>query len=311
MVSNNPDLTNIFPYRRKYFKSLSLFNRIKEEFSYFKNIISGKYDLIINLTEGERGSYIALFSPKAKKLGYNLSNGFLKKLKPFDKLLTKDVTTHIARNDVNFIKLLDKEINSINVNIHWAKKDEEKVNKILEDNKISEFIQVHPVSRWMFKCWDDACFANIIDYIQNEKKLKVILTASKDKIEVDRINKIIALCKTKPLNLTGELSLKELAYLSKITKLFVGIDSAPMHMAAAVDTPVIALFGASMPNLWGPWDNESNIDYQLINGIQKIGKHKIVGSTNMELFYEDDIKKSRGMLSIKLEDIKGLIDESV
>jgi heptosyltransferase-3 len=56
-----------------------------------------------------------------------------------------------------------------------------------------------------------------------------------------------------PPSLAGELSLKELAALTQAARLFVGVDSAPMHIAAAVGTPVVALFGPSGDKQWGPW----------------------------------------------------------
>jgi heptosyltransferase-3 len=49
------------------------------------------------------------------------------------------------------------------------------------------------------------------------------------------------------------LSLKHLAALTARAKLFIGVDSAPMHMAAAMQTPVVALFGPSGELEWGPW----------------------------------------------------------
>ena len=55
------------------------------------------------------------------------------------------------------------------------------------------------------------------------------------------------------VNLAGKLSLKQLAELTSRAKLFVGVDSAPMHMAAAVQTPVVTLFGPSGELEWGPW----------------------------------------------------------
>lgn len=54
-------------------------------------------------------------------------------------------------------------------------------------------------------------------------------------------------------SLAGQLSLKELAALTAQARLFIGVDSAPMHMAAAVGTPVVALFGPSGEHQWGPW----------------------------------------------------------
>jgi heptosyltransferase-3 len=55
------------------------------------------------------------------------------------------------------------------------------------------------------------------------------------------------------LDLSGQLSLKELAALTARARLFVGVDSAPMHIAAAMGTPVVAIFGPSGDCEWGPW----------------------------------------------------------
>jgi heptosyltransferase-3 len=52
---------------------------------------------------------------------------------------------------------------------------------------------------------------------------------------------------------TGRLSLLELCALTSRARLFVGVDSAPMHIAAAVRTPAVALFGPSDENEWRPW----------------------------------------------------------
>ena len=51
----------------------------------------------------------------------------------------------------------------------------------------------------------------------------------------------------------GSSTRKALAALTARARLFVGMDSAPMHIAAAVGTPVVALFGPSGEDMWGPW----------------------------------------------------------
>jgi heptosyltransferase-3 len=55
------------------------------------------------------------------------------------------------------------------------------------------------------------------------------------------------------VDLAGQLTLRELAALTARARLFVGVDSAPMHIAAAMGTPVVALFGPSGDLEWGPW----------------------------------------------------------
>ena len=61
------------------------------------------------------------------------------------------------------------------------------------------------------------------------------------------------------MNLAGKLSLKELGALTARARLFIGVDSMPMHLAAAMGTPTVALFGPSSENIWGPWNVEQRI----------------------------------------------------
>jgi heptosyltransferase-3 len=60
-------------------------------------------------------------------------------------------------------------------------------------------------------------------------------------------------CRAAPVDLAGRLSLKELGALISKARLFFGADSAPMHLASAVNTPAVALFGPSGVYNWGPW----------------------------------------------------------
>ena len=61
--------------------------------------------------------------------------------------------------------------------------------------------------------------------------------------------------------LSGCLSLRELAAAIEGAKLFVGVDSAPMHIAAALDKSQIALFGASWVDKWRPYSEEAEVIY--------------------------------------------------
>ena len=73
------------------------------------------------------------------------------------------------------------------------------------------------------------------------------------------IDQIVAKTASKPLNLAGKLSLKELGALTARARLFIGVDSMPMHLAAAMGTPTLALFGPSSEEQWGPWNVEQRV----------------------------------------------------
>jgi len=310
MVSNNPNINNIIIYDRPRIKKLSILSQFKEEVRFTRNIRNNHYDMVINLTEGDRGAQLAFLSGASKKLGFPVRKGLLSKIKIFDKLGDDKKWQHTVEKDLQFINLLGKEVDNKEVKIYWPNKVKQEIDKILADNNIDQFVHIHPVSRWMFKCWEDDRMASIIDYLQQDKGLKVIITGAPVKKELDRIDKILELCKTNPINLSGALTLKHLACLSSKAKLFFGVDTAPMHMAAATNTPVIALFGASYPVIWGPWNNDSDKQlFQDEDGIQTNGLHHMVSNMNHEIFYENEVKKSKGMVLIDANDVLNTIKE--
>ena len=69
---------------------------------------------------------------------------------------------------------------------------------------------------------------------------------------------MVRISKSSFIDLCGKTNIKQLAAISEVSDLFFGVDSAPMHIAAAIGTPVVALFGPSGAFHWGPWDNESS-----------------------------------------------------
>jgi heptosyltransferase-3 len=129
-----------------------------------------------------------------------------------------------------------------------------KVDALLSSNGLAArgFVHLHPASRWQFKCWTPERNAALIDRLQAGGE-RVVLTAAPDERELALVAAIRSRCATPPVDLSGKLTLKMLAALSSRAKLFVGVDSAPMHIAAAMGTPVVALFGPSGEAEWGPW----------------------------------------------------------
>src|SRR5258706_600263 len=110
------------------------------------------------------------------------------------------------------------------------------------------FIHMHPASRWTFKCWPAERNAQLADRLAAEGHT-VVLTAAPQ--ETAFIDEILSKAASKPLNLAGRLSLKELGALTARAQLFIGVDSMPMHLAAAMGTPTVALFGPSSEDGWG------------------------------------------------------------
>jgi len=270
MLLGNPNINKIFTYDRAYYKTLPKLKRIIKEFEFLSSFKD--YDIVINTTEGDRGAFIAKFSNAKLKIGYPVKKNIILK-NVFNKPMPKPILLrHIIENNLDAIRVLNKQIFEKKVKIYWSFEDE----KIVDDLLPLKFVHIHPVSRWLFKCIKDEIMSEIIDFIEN-KGYKVVISASKDKKELQKVENILSYCKSSPINLSGKLSLNQVAYLSSKATLFLGVDTAVMHMAAAVDTPVVAFFGPSGAFNWGPWDNElTQSGYTKKNGIQTMGKHIVI-----------------------------------
>jgi len=272
MLTLNPNISKIHIYNRGYAKKLPLLKKIKEEVKFIKKIKKEKYDLVINLTKGDRGAIIALFSGAKEKIGFR--ENFVSNLAFTKSMPLQQGMRHQLDWDLDALRVLGREIKKKKVSIYWDKKDDEKIDSL---NLPNNFIHFHPVSRWLFKCIDDKIAAKIIDFIEKELNLKVVLTAAPVEKELKKIETILKYTNSNPINLSGKLTLKETAALNKRAKMFVGVDTAIMHIAAANDVPVVAFFGPSGAFHWGPWDNSlMESGYIKRNGFQQMGKHKVI-----------------------------------
>jgi heptosyltransferase-3 len=193
------------------------------------------------------------------------------------------------------------------VNIYCSQNDKEYIDCLLSNFNIERedfLIHVHPTSRWLFKCWNDISFAETIDWLERDRNIRVVLTSSAEKKELKKADIILSTCKSRPVNLSGLLTLKQLVALSERCQLFVGIDSAPMHIAAAVGTPVIVLFGPSRELNWGPWGSGHTVikkDWKCIP-CGKDGCNSSKVSLCLEAITPEEVQRT---IDSKLKDLTG------
>lgn len=112
-------------------------------------------------------------------------------------------------------------------------------------------VALNPSARWATKRWPAESFAAVGDWLQRHGGARVAVVGSgKERSAGDEV---IRLMQTAPLDLVGKTTMKELIALLRRLRVFVTNDSGPMHLAAAVGTPVIAPFGPTDPALTGPY----------------------------------------------------------
>lgn len=317
MVTLNPNINEVIIYDRNKVKKLSPLKRIVEEVKFALSFRKNNYDIIINTTKGDRGAQLALLSGAKLKIGYPGSKNILTK-NVFDIYLPSQEFRHTLEMDLDSLRELEIDIKEKKVEIFWSKDDNQKVLDKLEISNLKEkeFIHIHAVSRWMFKCISDITMAKIIDYCELEFNKRIVLTAAPVKHELDKLEAILKLCKSKPITYAGEFTLKQTACLNKKALAFIGVDTSIMHISAANDIPVLAFFGPSGIDHWGPWDNNCmESGYLKRNGFQQMGKHRVIAESRDCLPCGKDgcngTKISDCLMELDFEFIKKNINEMV
>jgi heptosyltransferase-3 len=112
---------------------------------------------------------------------------------------------------------------------------------------------LHPTSRWAFKQWLPGRWAVVADWLKQEAGFQVVFTCGPDAKEKAYLDTIRRCAGASHSYIRGEAALREIAWIIQQARLFVGVDTVAMHIASAVRTPVVALFGPSSEWSWRPW----------------------------------------------------------
>jgi ADP-heptose:LPS heptosyltransferase len=130
--------------------------------------------------------------------------------------------------------------------------DAQIVGQLLAKEKLSEFIIINPGGGWGTKRWHPAKYADLCDRIRTKLDLGVVVTTGPDEDEL--YEGIRRNCKSAPLHF--RLGFLQMIPLMQRALLLVGGDSGPLHLACAIGTPVVGVFGPTSPGRNGPWSSQ-------------------------------------------------------
>lgn len=259
MLEGHSAIQKFLSYDRGW-KNLGFFGKLFKEFGLLKKIRKEKYDLVINLTEGDRGAIAAFVSGAKICIGLDPEGkGFKGKRKIYSHIVKNCKTPrHTVEKNLDALRRIGIFPTPEERDVFFAIPDESKkrVRQLLQENKIADYFLLHPVSRWKFKCWPPSLVAKLIQEL-HQRGEKIVITASPDSSELMMVEEILKLAPEVPvLDLAGKTSLKDLGALIEMSRCLVCVDSVPLHMSSALKTPTVVLFGPTSEINWGPWQNQ-------------------------------------------------------
>lgn len=289
VLRGNPLINEMLLFERSV-KGLSPLKRYLKEMGFLKQVRAKGVDMTVDLTGGDRAAILSFVSGARYRLGWRPKKGFPGKRRLYTHLSRPEAGKHMVLQNLDVVSQFGMDTQNLSVDLHVPENDRALVRTMLREQKVREdesIVHIHPTSRWLFKCWKDEYMAEVILWLLG-RGITVVLTSSPERPEMEKTMRILSLVGPSPklIDLCGQTTIKQLAVLSERATLFFGVDSAPMHIAAAVGTPVVALFGPSGAFNWGPWDNAMSLPgvqsatfkspYSQRSGIQTFGIHTVI-----------------------------------
>ena len=219
-------------------------------FYYWKLIKNANYDAVFVLKRSLSSALLARAAGVPRRIGFSTEGR--------GRLLTDPVPykqdQHEVENFLDCLRIVGVPVLSKELELWPSSEGDRKVERLFSEagwKKTDLKVIIHAAASLPAKQWPLERFATVMKVLQDRYGARFIYTGAKGDSQL--YQEIEKQGPFNGLNLCGIMGLRENLSAYRAADLFFGVDSGPMHMAAAVKVPVIALFGPTDERKWGPW----------------------------------------------------------
>jgi predicted lipopolysaccharide heptosyltransferase III len=237
---------------RRNLCDLALFLRLARE----------RFDYCIDFTRNDRSALLAFLSGARKRIVYRRRDRFQERRARIysDFVKVRKLAMHTIDYNLALVGPLGIRNVSRALRLELPKKARERANALRRDSKINEpYVIFHPGSARAEKFWEPQRWADVIEHARSGSQISVVLTGGASRTEQRHLREVKGRLREPVVDLSGKTDLLTLAGLIEQARLLVTVDSAPMHLAAATQTPQVILFGPTNPFHWRPLDSSALI----------------------------------------------------
>jgi len=252
------------------------------------------FDIVIDLQNSRSSHILAYLSGCVNCYGYdNKKFSFLLQHRIEDEKPPIDPVTHQFR----ILKMLGIDLLNNSLELWPSAEDAKHMEELLNSQWLSEAqkivgINISASKRWSTKLWPQQYLMRLCEEL-GLRDIRVVITGTAQDLAYAELL-VNSLKSTKIINACGKTSVNELAVLIKKCHVFISADSSPLHIASAVGTPFIALFG--------PTDERRHLPP---------GKNRIVINKDLDCSpcYKTKCRTKRCMSQITPEEVLAAIDK--
>jgi heptosyltransferase-3 len=228
----------------------------RENLRLIRRLRRANYDLVIDLRTGDRGAILAFFTGAPVRVAcYGSDKSFWRNRifthLVFDPQHAPPPVHPGADQSLRIVRSIGIDTERTVPRLWISAGAVDRVRGLLAAEHLEEearWVTVNPFSRWKYKEWGYDKWVEVIDWLWDEHGIRSVLVGSGE--EAAAAADIAGKCKHRALSLAGKTTLGELAALLSLSAIHLGVDSAAPHIAFAVGTPTVTIFG---PSDWRAW----------------------------------------------------------
>ena len=250
LVEGNPHLNDVLLYD-KTGEQRGLWSTIR----FARRVRRLDFDTALILHPTRRSHWIARLAGIPRRLGYARKSGWLLTHRlPHRK---QEGSRHEAEYALELLRLVGLEPAAPQSFVPVSSRAARRIDTLFHESHVensASLIAIHPSASCVSKRWMPERFAQVADRLIEAELGRIVIVAGPE--DVPHAQAMARAMRHAPLNVAGALSVGELAALLARCRLLISNDSGPVHVAAALGTPVVDLFGRNQrglsPRRWGP-----------------------------------------------------------
>ena len=232
----------------------------------FIQMLRGRaFDGVIDLTDGDRSAAISLATGAPVRIGFNAEHRW-RGLLYSQVVKPRPMDQHRVDYDLSALRALGLDPKPGTPALYPSPAEEQVVEAWLRETGLLSaqgsplLVLLQPGARYSLKVWSHERFAQLADRLADKFACQILLGGDQREREV--AEQVARKVHCSPKVVAGKFSLLQFASLAKRCALFVGNDGGAMHIAATMGTPVVALFGPTYPQRWGPRGGLTEVIYK-------------------------------------------------
>jgi heptosyltransferase-3 len=288
VLSGNPDMDEIVILDK---------GSLAAQWRFIAGFRRRRFDTVIDLTDGDRSAFLSWISGAPVRIGFNDEHRwrgrcYTQVIQPVPGM------RHRIDRDLEVLKPINIQAGSKDLQLWLTPEEEDSADQLLDQlgvQRSQSIVMLQPGARYWFKAWPPERFAELADRLMSQYGCQVLIGGSDQ--DIDLAQQIQQMAKSRPIIMAGRTTIKQFAAIAKKSALFVGSDSGAMHIASAVSTPVVALFGPSSPREWGPRGGPVEVLYKGLDCRSCFHPTCTRGEENcMRLIAVDEVMSASGRL---------------